>query len=87
VEDCFAPFKADESRRTLLRKIFLASNKINPYKMIIVIRLVIVAFFFHYQILNHVPNVFGMWLTSVICEIWFAISWILDQFPKVFPIN
>jgi cellulose synthase A len=23
----------------------------------------------------------------VICEIWFAISWILDQFPKWFPIN
>ncbi|CAK9224564.1 unnamed protein product [Sphagnum troendelagicum] len=50
-------------------------------------RLVIVAFFFHYRILNPVPNAFGLWLTSVICEIWFAISWILDQFPKWFPIN
>ncbi|CAM6023646.1 unnamed protein product [Sphagnum balticum] len=55
--------------------------------MVIIIRLVIVAFFFHYRILNPVPNAFGLWLTSVICEIWFAISWILDQFPKWFPIN
>ncbi|CAK9223175.1 unnamed protein product, partial [Sphagnum troendelagicum] len=77
----------DESRRALSRKIFLASNKINPYRMVIIIRLVIVAFFFHYRILNPVPNAFGLWLTSVICEIWFAISWILDQFPKWFPIN
>ncbi|CAK9271942.1 unnamed protein product [Sphagnum jensenii] len=77
----------DESRRALSRKFFLASNKINPYRMVIIIRLVIVAFFFHYRILNPVPNAFGLWLTSVICEIWFAISWILDQFPKWFPIN
>ncbi|CAK9874927.1 unnamed protein product [Sphagnum jensenii] len=77
----------DESRRALSRKIFLTSNKINPYRMVIIIRLVIVAFFFHYRILNPVPNAFGLWLTSVICEIWFAISWIFDQFPKWFPIN
>ncbi|KAK1300693.1 Cellulose synthase A catalytic subunit 2 [UDP-forming] [Acorus calamus] len=34
-----------------------------------------------------VPNAYGLWLTSVICEIWFAISWILDQFPKWSPIE
>ncbi|XP_052888067.1 cellulose synthase A catalytic subunit 3 [UDP-forming]-like [Gossypium arboreum] len=26
-------------------------------------------------------------LISVICEIWFAISWILDQYPKWLPVN
>jgi cellulose synthase A len=26
-------------------------------------------------------------LVSVICEIWFAMSWILDQFPKWLPVN
>lgn len=24
---------------------------------------------------------------SVVCEIWFAFSWVLDQLPKLFPIN
>jgi hypothetical protein len=24
---------------------------------------------------------------SVVCEVWFAFSWILDQFPKLCPIN
>ncbi|KAI5445076.1 hypothetical protein KIW84_013361 [Lathyrus oleraceus] len=30
---------------------------------------------------------YPMWLTSAICEIWFALSGILDQFPKWSPIN
>ncbi|KAI5442660.1 hypothetical protein KIW84_011626 [Lathyrus oleraceus] len=30
---------------------------------------------------------YPLWLTSAICEIWFALSWILDQLPKWSPIN
>ncbi|XP_050890267.1 cellulose synthase A catalytic subunit 1 [UDP-forming]-like [Lathyrus oleraceus] len=30
---------------------------------------------------------YPLWLTSAICEIWFALSGILDQFPKWSPIN
>jgi len=37
--------------------------------------------------MNPVRDAFGLWLTSVICEIWFALSWILDQFPKWYPID
>ncbi|CAM6067011.1 unnamed protein product [Sphagnum tenellum] len=77
----------DEARQPLSRKVFIASSKINPYRMIIVIRLVVLAFFFRYRILNPVSGAYGLWLTSVVCEIWFAISWILDQFPKWLPIN
>ncbi|KAJ7526246.1 hypothetical protein O6H91_17G090000 [Diphasiastrum complanatum] len=77
----------DESRQPLSRKVPIPSSKINPYRMIIILRLVIIGFFFRYRILNPVPNAYPLWLTSVICEIWFAFSWILDQFPKWFPIN
>lgn len=55
--------------------------------MLIVMRLVVLAFFFRYRILHPVEGAYGLWLTSVVCEIWFAISWILDQFPKWLPIN
>lgn len=55
--------------------------------MVIVLRLVILGAFFHYRITNPVPSAYPLWLVSVICEIWFAISWILDQFPKWLPIN
>ncbi|XP_010241683.1 PREDICTED: cellulose synthase A catalytic subunit 2 [UDP-forming]-like [Nelumbo nucifera] len=79
--------KMDEGRQPLSRKLPIPSGKINPYRMIIVLRLVILGFFFHYRILHPVQNAYGLWLTSIVCEIWFAISWILDQFPKWYPIE
>ncbi|KAJ7294941.1 hypothetical protein O6H91_Y222700 [Diphasiastrum complanatum] len=77
----------DESRQPLSRKVSVPSSRINPYRMLIIIRLVVLGLFFRYRILNPVKNAYALWLTSVICEIWFALSWILDQFPKWFPIN
>lgn len=80
-------FRSDESRQPLSRKMPIASSMISPYRIIILLRLVILGFFFQYRLLHPVPDAYGLWLTSVICEIWFAISWILDQFPKWFPIE
>ncbi|XP_057851232.1 probable cellulose synthase A catalytic subunit 5 [UDP-forming] [Cryptomeria japonica] len=77
----------DEARQPLSRKLPIPSSRINPYRMIIIIRLVVLGFFFHYRILHPVPDAFGLWITSVICEMWFAFSWVLDQFPKWLPIE
>ncbi|KAK4787414.1 hypothetical protein SAY86_011247 [Trapa natans] len=77
----------DEARQPLSRKVSIPSSRINPYRMVIILRLVILCIFLHYRITNPVPNAYALWLVSVICEIWFAISWILDQFPKWFPVN
>lgn len=79
--------RVDETRQPLSRKVPIASSKINPYRMIIVARLVILALFLRYRIMNPVHDAIGLWLTSIICEIWFAFSWILDQFPKWLPID
>ncbi|XP_071706841.1 cellulose synthase A catalytic subunit 7 [UDP-forming] [Rutidosis leptorrhynchoides] len=89
IEDYVDPDMAmlDEARQPLSRKVPIASSKINPYRMVIVARLFILAIFLRYRLLNPVHDAFGLWLTSVICEIWFAFSWILDQFPKWFPID
>ncbi|GLU13831.1 hypothetical protein SLE2022_304410 [Rubroshorea leprosula] len=62
-------------------------SRIRPYRIVIVMRLIILAFFFHYRVTNPVDSAFGLWLTSVICEIWFAFSWVLDQFPKWSPVS
>ncbi|PRQ19487.1 putative cellulose synthase (UDP-forming) chromatin regulator PHD family [Rosa chinensis] len=77
----------DEARQPLSRKLPISSSQINPYRMIIIIRLVALGFFFHYRILNPVNDAYPLWLISVICEIWFGVSWILDQFPKWLPID
>ncbi|VFQ85093.1 unnamed protein product [Cuscuta campestris] len=78
--------KMDEGRQPLSRKLSIPSSKLSPYRLIILLRMVILGFFFHYRILHPVNDAFGLWLTSIICEIWFAVSWIFDQFPKWFPV-
>ncbi|KAL3721565.1 hypothetical protein ACJRO7_033979 [Eucalyptus globulus] len=77
----------DEGRQPLSRKLPIPSSKINPYRLLIILRLAILGLFLHYRILHPVNDAYGLWLTSVICEIWFAVSWILDQFPKWYPIE
>jgi len=77
----------DEARQPLSRKMPIPSSRINPYRLIIIVRLVVLGFFFQYRILHPVKDAYGLWLTSVICEVWFALSWVLDQFPKWLPIE
>nr|QBC40964.1 cellulose synthase 3 [Cunninghamia lanceolata]QBC40965.1 cellulose synthase 3 [Cunninghamia lanceolata] len=77
----------DEARQPLSRKMPIPSSRINPYRMIIILRLVVLGFFFHYRVMHPVSDAYAIWLTSVICELWFAFSWILDQFPKWLPID
>ncbi|GAU13329.1 hypothetical protein TSUD_42830 [Trifolium subterraneum] len=79
--------KMDEGRQPLWRKLPISPSKINPYRIIIVLRIAVLGLFFHYRILHPVNDAYTLWLTSVICEIWFAVSWILDQFPKWSPIE
>ena len=77
----------DEGRQPLSRKFPIPASKINPYRMIILLRIVITGLFFHYRILHPVNHAYGLWLTSVICEIWFTLAWILDQLPKWSPVE
>ncbi|KAG1367763.1 cellulose synthase A catalytic subunit 4 [UDP-forming] [Cocos nucifera] len=65
----------------------ISRNKLTPYRAVIIMRLIVLGLFFNYRITNPVDSAYGLWLTSVICEIWFAFSWVLDQFPKWSPIN
>ncbi|KAK6156475.1 hypothetical protein DH2020_010723 [Rehmannia glutinosa] len=44
-------------------------------------------FFLAWRVRHPNNDAVWLWLMSVVCEIWFAFSWILDQLPKVHPIN
>ncbi|KAI5599983.1 hypothetical protein POPTR_002G257900v4 [Populus trichocarpa] len=76
-----------EARQPLWRKIPIPSSRINPYRIVIVLRLIILCFFFRFRILTPAYDAYALWLISVICEVWFGLSWILDQFPKWNPIE
>uniref|UniRef100_A0A0D9ZUU0 Cellulose synthase n=1 Tax=Oryza glumipatula TaxID=40148 RepID=A0A0D9ZUU0_9ORYZ len=77
----------DDARLPLSRIVPIPSNQLNLYRIVIILRLIILMFFFQYRVTHPVRDAYGLWLVSVICEIWFALSWLLDQFPKWYPIN
>ncbi|RLN23713.1 cellulose synthase, partial [Panicum miliaceum] len=76
-----------DARLPLSRIVPISPNELNLYRIVIVLRLIILCFFFQYRITHPVWDAYGLWLVSVICEVWFALSWLLDQFPKWYPIN
>ncbi|CAN6554092.1 unnamed protein product [Malus baccata var. baccata] len=69
------------------RNVPISSSKLIPYRLVIVLWLVFLAFFFRFRILTPAYDAYVLWITSVICEIWFAFSWMLEQFAKWNPIN
>ncbi|CAN4116445.1 unnamed protein product [Withania somnifera] len=79
--------KMDEGRQPLSRKLPISSSRLSPYRLSILVRLAVLGLFFHYRITHPVNDAYVLWLLSIICEIWFAISWIFDQFPKWCPIR
>ncbi|XP_047319978.1 cellulose synthase A catalytic subunit 1 [UDP-forming]-like isoform X2 [Impatiens glandulifera] len=77
----------DVDRRPMSRVVPISSNHLTPYRLVIIIRLIILGFFLQYRCTHPVKDAYPLWLISVICEVWFALSWLLDQFPKWSPVN
>ncbi|GAB4830944.1 Cellulose synthase-like protein D4 [Ancistrocladus abbreviatus] len=78
---------ADRPFKPLSRVIPIASGIISPYRLLVVVRLVALGFFLTWRVRHPNEDAIWLWLMSVVCEIWFAFSWILDQIPKLCPIN
>ncbi|BBN12986.1 cellulose synthase-like protein [Marchantia polymorpha subsp. ruderalis] len=77
----------DKNRRPLTRKLAIAAGVISPYRFLAFLRLVVLGFFLTWRIQNPNKDALWLWGMSVVCEIWFAFSWILDQLPKLCPVN
>lgn len=59
----------------------------NFHRLLILLRMVVLVFFLVWRIRNPNHDAMLLWGLSVICEIWFAFSWLLDILPKFNPIN
>ena len=74
-----------------LHKTFFNCIKLRKFfslnRLLVLIRVVVLALFLTWRIQN--PNRDAMWLwgMSIVCECWFAFSWLLDILPKINPIN
>ncbi|KAK6118478.1 hypothetical protein DH2020_047745 [Rehmannia glutinosa] len=73
--------------RPLTRKLKIPAAIISPYRLLIVIRMVVLGLFLTWRIRHPNNDAVWLWGMSVVCEIWFTFSWILDQLPKLCPIN
>lgn len=56
-------------------------------RLLIFIRMVALGFFLQWRITNINDDAVWLWGMSVVCELWFTFSWLLDQLPKLCPIN
>ncbi|KAE8670989.1 Cellulose synthase-like protein D2 [Hibiscus syriacus] len=73
--------------RPLTRKLKIPAAILSPYRLLIFIRVVVLALFLEWRVTNPNKDAIWLWGMSVVCEIWFAFSWLLDQLPKLCPIN
>ncbi|MQL70937.1 hypothetical protein Taro_003264, partial [Colocasia esculenta] len=81
------PEVTDKQWKPLTRRIPMPAAIISPYRMLIVVRLVTLFFFLTWRVKHPNEEAYWLWGMSIVCEIWFAFSWILDQVPKLCPIN
>ncbi|KAL2551089.1 Cellulose synthase-like protein D1 [Forsythia ovata] len=77
----------DKPWKPLTRKIKIPPEIISPYRLLIMLRMVVLAFFLAWRLRNPNHDAMVLWGLSVTCETWFAFSWLLDILPKFNPIN
>lgn len=77
----------ERSNRPLTRKVAITAAILSPYRLLILIRLVALGFFLAWRIKHPNHEAMWLWAMSTTCELWFAFSWLLDQLPKLCPVN
>ncbi|KAK3017672.1 hypothetical protein RJ639_003989 [Escallonia herrerae] len=73
--------------RPLTRKLKIPAAVISPYRLLILVRMVVLGLFLVWRIGHPNEDARWLWLMSIVCEVWFAFSWLLDQLPKLCPVN
>ncbi|WOL09325.1 hypothetical protein Cni_G18078 [Canna indica] len=73
--------------KPLTRKVQIPPGILSPYRLLVMVRLVFLTLFLSWRVRNPNPDAMWLWGLSIVCECWFAFSWLLDQMPKLNPIN
>uniref|UniRef100_A0A6V7QYT1 Cellulose synthase-like protein D3 n=1 Tax=Ananas comosus var. bracteatus TaxID=296719 RepID=A0A6V7QYT1_ANACO len=80
--------------RPLTRKLKIPAAVISPYRyeleyrlLLVFVRMAALALFLAWRITHKNEDAVWLWGMSIVCELWFAFSWLLDQLPKLCPVN
>ncbi|KAJ3688427.1 hypothetical protein LUZ61_017591 [Rhynchospora tenuis] len=76
-----------KSNRPLSRKLRVDATVLSAYRLIVLVRIAVVVLFLMWRLVHVNTEAVWLWGISVVCEIWFSITWLLDQLPKLSPIN
>ncbi|KAA0044399.1 cellulose synthase-like protein D5 [Cucumis melo var. makuwa] len=81
------PKFGEKTQRPLTRKFSVSPTILIPYRLLSIIRILILGFYLTWRVRH--PNHESMWLWRIsnTCELWFALSWLLEQLPRLFLIN
>ncbi|KAK9928055.1 hypothetical protein M0R45_025209 [Rubus argutus] len=77
----------DKQWKPLTREVKISAAILSPYRLLVLSRLVVLGLFLQWRVRNPNDDAVWLWAMSVVCEFWFAFSWLLDQLPKLCPIN
>ncbi|KAL8153889.1 LOW QUALITY PROTEIN: hypothetical protein V2J09_011649 [Rumex salicifolius] len=78
IEDTFTPLSSSNP----IPKEILA-----PYRLLVGCRLISLGLFLVWRLQHPNDDAIWLWFMSIVCELWFAFSWLLDQIPKIHPLN
>ncbi|TKY61743.1 Cellulose synthase protein D5 [Spatholobus suberectus] len=81
------PEFGEKARRPLTRKVAVSAAILSPYRLLILLRLAALGLFLTWRIRHPNHEAIWLWAMSITCELWFAFSWLLDQLPKLCPVN
>jgi cellulose synthase-like protein len=56
-------------------------------RLIVLLRIAVVVLFIMWRIVHVNTEAVWLWGISVVCEIWFSITWLLDQLTKLSPVH
>ncbi|KAI3823336.1 hypothetical protein L1987_04771 [Smallanthus sonchifolius] len=77
----------DKPWRPLTRRLPMPTSIISPYRLLILVRFIVLCFYLTWRVTHPNDEAMWLWFMSIVCELWFAFSWILDQVPKLCPVN
>ncbi|KAM0832058.1 hypothetical protein ACQ4PT_065130 [Festuca glaucescens] len=77
----------DGARPLLFRTMKVKACILHPYRFLILVRLIAVVAFFAWRVKHRNHDGVWLWATSMVADTWFALSWILNQLPKLNPIK
>eukprot|EP01018_Ginkgo_biloba_P002895 Gb_02801 [translate_table: standard] len=77
----------DKPWKPLTRKLKIPAAILSPYRLLIFLRMIALSLFLTWRVRHPNEDAIWLWGMSIVCELWFAFSWLLDQLPKLCPIN